>query len=176
LHWLKKQQQGNEIRSLLYFLMVNETQIRAIESMVKNIFAAEPEYFLVEAKIIPLNNVKVFLDGDNGISIEKCVQCNRALYRKIEEEHVFPLDDFSLEVSSPGLDQPLKLLRQYKKNIGRLIDVVLNDGTKKTGRLVELTEDGIILEETIGKNKNKLIVNHAILFNNIKTTTIQIVF
>ncbi len=191
MHWLKKQQQGNEIRSLLYFLMVNETQIRAIESMVKNIFAAEPEYFLVEAKIIPLNNVKVFLDGDKGISIEKCVQCNRALYRKIEEEHVFPLDDFSLEVSSPGLDQPLKLLRQYKKNIGRLvevllvdgikkegrlIDVVLIDGTKKTGRLMELTEDGIILEETIGKNKNKLIANHAILFNNIKTTTIQIVF
>jgi ribosome maturation factor RimP len=156
--------------------MVNETQIRAIEAMVKNIFAAEPEYFLVEAKIIPTNNVKVFLDGDKSISIEKCVQCNRALYRKIEEEHVFPLDDFSLEVSSPGLDQPLKLLRQYKKNMGRLIDVVLIDGTKKTGRLVELTEDGIILEETLGKNKNKLITDHAFLFNNIKTTTIQIVF
>ena len=176
MHWLKKQQQGNEIRSLLYLLMVNETQVRAIESMVKYIFAAEPEYFLVEVKINPTNNVKVFLDGDKGISIEKCVQCNRALYKKMEEGHVFPSDDFSLEVSSPGLDQPLKLLRQYKKNIGRLIDVVLIDGAKKAGRLIGLSEDGIILEETKGKNKKREVANHAILFNDIKTTTIQIVF
>lgn len=176
MQWLKKQQQGNEIRSLLYFLMVKETQIRAIESMVKNIFAGEPEYFLVEVKISPANDVKVFLDGDTGISIEKCVQCNRVLYKKIEEEHVFPSDDFSLEVSSPGLDQPLKLLRQYKKNIGRLIDVVLVDGTKKTGRLIELNEDGIILEEARGKNKKREVLNHTIPFNNIKKTTIQIVF
>lgn len=172
----KKQQKGNEIRSLLYFVMVNETQLKVIESMVKDIFAAEPEYFLVEVKIKPTNNVKVFLDGDKGISIEKCVQCNRALYKKIVEEHVFPADDFSLEVSSPGLDQPLKLLRQYKKNIGRLIEVVMFDGTKKEGRLTELAEDGIILEETRGKNKKREVANHAILFNNIKTTTIQIVF
>jgi ribosome maturation factor RimP len=151
--------------------------------MVKDIFAGEPEYFLVEVKIKPTNNVKVFLDGDKGISIEKCVQCNRALYKRIEEDHLFPDDDFSLEVSSPGLDQPLKLLRQYKKNIGRPIEVLLIDGTKKEGRLTELTEDGIILEETKGKNlvrnragKKKEVVNHPILFNNIKTTTIQIVF
>ncbi len=144
--------------------------------MVKDIFAEEPEYFLVEVKIKPTNNVKVFLDGDHGISIDKCVQCNRALYKKMEEVNLFPADDFSLEVSSPGLDQPLKLLRQYKKNIGRLIEVVLIDGTKKEGRLTELTEDGIILEETKGRNKKKEVVNHAILFNNIKTTTIQIVF
>ena len=173
---VKKQQKGNEIRSLLYFVMVNETQVKVIDSMVKDIFADEPEYFLVEVKIKPTNNVKVFLDGDNGISIEKCVQCNRALYKRIEEEHLFPADDFSLEVSSPGLDQPLKLMRQYKKNIGRLIEVLMLDGTKKEGRLIELTEDGIILEEAKGKSKRREVVNHAILFNNIKTTTIQIVF
>jgi ribosome maturation factor RimP len=98
------------------------------------------------------------------------------LYKRIEEEHLFPADDFSLEVSSPGLDQPLKLMRQYKKNIGRLIEVLMLDGTKKEGRLIELTEDGIILEEAKGKSKRREVVNHAILFNNIKTTTIQIVF
>jgi ribosome maturation factor RimP len=171
-----KQQQGNEIRSLLYFLMVNEIQIRTIESMLQNILSAEPEYFVVEVKIKPTNNVKVFLDGDKGISIEKCVQCNRALYKKIEEDHLFPSDDFSLEVSSPGLDQPLRSLRQYKKNIGRLIDVLMIDGTRKEGKLIESGEDGIVLEETKGKNKKKEIINHAILFINIKTTTIQIVF
>jgi len=144
--------------------------------MVQDLLSAEPAYFLVEIKIKPTNNVKVFLDGDNGISIEKCVQYNRALYKKFEESHLFPSDDFSLEISSPGLDQPLRSLRQYKKNIGRLVDVLLLDGTKKEGKMIDVTEDGIILEETKGKNKKKEIINHAILFSNIKTTTIQIVF
>ncbi|HLK30029.1 MAG TPA: hypothetical protein VKT28_15720 [Puia sp.] len=144
--------------------------------MLQDLLSAEQQYFLVEIKIKPTNNVKVFLDGDNGISIEKCVQYNRALYKKLEESHLFPADDFSLEVSSPGLDQPLKSLRQYKKNIGRLIEVLFIDGTKKEGKMTEVTEDGIVLEETKGKNKKKEIINHAILFSNIKTTTIQIVF
>ena len=94
----------------------------------------------------------------------------------MEEEHFFPSDDFSLEVSSPGLDQPLKSLRQYKKNIGRLIEVLLVDGQKILGKLIDASEDGIVLEETKGKNKKKELINHAILFNNIKSTTIQIVF
>jgi ribosome maturation factor RimP len=156
--------------------MVNETQISSIESMVQDLLSAEPAYFLVEIKIKPTNNIKVFLDGDSGISIEKCVQYNRALYKKLEETQLFPSDDFSLEVSSPGLDQPLKSFRQYKKNTGRLVDVLLLDGTKKEGKMTEVTEDGIIVEETKGKNKKKEIINHAILFSNIKTTTIQIVF
>ncbi|MES1221682.1 MAG: ribosome maturation factor, partial [Bacteroidota bacterium] len=122
--------------------MVYETQIRSIESMVRDLLGTEPEYFLVEVKIKPTNNVKVFLDGDNGISIEKCVQYNRSLYKKLEESHLFPSDDFSLEISSPGLDQPLKSLRQYKKNIGRMVEVVLLDGTKKEGKMSEVTEDG----------------------------------
>ena len=103
-------------------------------------------YFLVDLRIKPTNNVKVFLDGDSGITIEKCVQVNRKLYRKLEEEGFYPDGDFSLEVSSAGLDEPLKLLRQYKKNIGRLVEVELLDGAQKEGQLTEVNEDGIVLE------------------------------
>src|SRR5580693_3561181 len=110
--------------------MVNET-VKSIENMLQAILAEETVYFLVEVRIKPTNNVKVFLDGDQGISIEKCVQVNRALYRKLEESGLFPADDFSLEVSSPGLDEPLKMLRQYRKNIGRLVEVLLQDGSRK---------------------------------------------
>lgn len=164
--------------------MGNETQIRAIESMAEAVLAGEPSYFLVELRIKPTNNVKLFLDGDEGITIEKCVQFNRALYKKIEEAGIFPGGDFSLEVSSPGLDEPLKSIRQYKKNIGRKVEVLLEDGTKKEGRLTEVSEDGIIVEEAKGKNpsrpgrdgKQKELINHTILFNNIKTTKIQVVF
>jgi ribosome maturation factor RimP len=155
--------------------MVNET-VKSIENMLQAILAEETVYFLVEVRIKPTNNVKVFLDGDQGISIEKCVQVNRALYRKLEESGLFPADDFSLEVSSPGLDEPLKMLRQYRKNIGRLVEVLLQDGSRKEGRLTEVSEDGIIIEETKGKNKKKEVINHTFLFDNIKTTKIQVVF
>jgi ribosome maturation factor RimP len=156
-------------------LMVNET-VKAVESLVQGLLGGEPGYFLVEVRIKPTNNVKVYIDGDQGISIEKCVQYNRALYKKLEESGLFPTGDFSLEVSSPGLDEPLKLLRQYKKNIGRQVELVLQDGSKKEGKLLEVSEDGVIVEETRGKNKKKEVINHTFLFDNIKTTKIQVVF
>jgi ribosome maturation factor RimP len=155
--------------------MTNET-VKTIEGLVEGLLAAEPEYFLVDVRIKPTNNVKVYIDGDQGISIEKCVRYNRALYKKLEEAGLFPNGDFSLEVSSPGLDEPLKLHRQYKKNIGRLVDLVLQDGSKIEGRLLEVSQDGIIVEETRGRNKKKEVINHAFLFDNIKTTKIQVVF
>lgn len=154
---------------------MNET-VKTIEGRIEEILAGEPGYFLVEVKIKPTNNVKVYIDGDQGISIEKCVQFNRPLYKKLEESNLFPNGDFSLEVSSPGLDEPLKLHRQYRKNIGRQVELVLQDGSKVEGRLVDVSEDGVIVEETRGKNKKKEIVNHTFLFENIKTTKIQVVF
>lgn len=163
--------------------MDNENILQRIESMVAGILGPEPAYFLVEARIKPTNNIKIFLDGDQGITIEKCVQFNRAMYKKIEEANFFPSGDFSLEVSSPGLDEPLKLYRQYRKNIGRPIEVMLTDGTRKEGKLLEVTEDGIIVEETpVKKNphgkmvKNPVLMNYSYLFNNIKSTKIQVVF
>lgn len=144
--------------------------------MVQGLLAAETGYFLVEVKIKPTHNIRVYLDGDNGISIDKCVQVNRALYKQLEASGLFPADDFSLEVSSPGLDEPLKLLRQYRKNIGRQVELLLQDGSKKEGRLLEVGEDGIIVEETKGKNRKKEVINHTFLFDNIKTTKISVVF
>jgi ribosome maturation factor RimP len=156
--------------------MVSETQNQAIEAMLESILANEPDYFLVGIKIKPTNNIKVFLDGDNGITIEKCVQFNRALYKKIEAGNLFPDGDFSLEVSSPGVDEPVRSFRQYKKNIGRNIEVILNDGNKKEGKLLSVSEDGIVIEETKGKNKRKEIIDHSFLFSDIKSTKIQTVF
>jgi ribosome maturation factor RimP len=169
-----KQQKGTGSFPSL-FSMINET-LKTVENMVQALLADEQDYFLVEVRIKPTNNIKVFLDGDKGIPIEKCVQINRAVYKQLEGSGIFPGDDFSLEVSSPGLDEPLKLLRQYKKNIGRRVEILLQDGSKTEGRLLEVGEDGIIVEETKGKNKKKEVINHRFLFDNIKTTKIQVVF
>jgi ribosome maturation factor RimP len=156
--------------------MIIENQVQAIEQMVEGLLAEDSQYFLVEVKIKPTNNVKVFLDGDNGISIEKCIYYNRQLYKKLETSGMFPADDFSLEVSSPGLDEPLKLFRQYRKNVGRKVEVLLKDGIRTDGVLKEVREDGIVVEETRGKNKKKEIITHEFPFESIKSTKIQIVF
>lgn len=161
-----------------------ETQVQAIEQMVESLLENDPAYFLVEVKIKPTNNVKVFLDGDSGISIEKCIVYNRALYKKLEESGLFPADDFSLEVSSPGLDEPLKLLRQYRKNKGREVEVLLKDGAKIEGKLLDIEENGILIEEEKGKSqhgrqvsqKKKEIIQHNLPFESIKSTRVTIRF
>lgn len=140
------------------------------------LLADQPQYFLVEIKIKPTNNVKVYLDGNQGITIEKCISINRALYKQLEETKLFPNDDFSLEVSSPGLDEPLKLHRQFIKNIGRPVEILLKDGRKVEGKLLEVTEDALLVEEIRGKNKKKETIQHTLLLTDIKSTKLQIVF
>ncbi len=168
--------EGNDYRSLLLFYMANETPLQAIEKMLNSILAEEPEYFAVSVKLTPGNNIKIFIDGDNGVTIQKCVRVNRQLYKLIEEAGMYPEGEFSLEISSPGLDEPLKMHRQYVKNIGRDIEVVFADDTKKEGKLLAVTEADIIVEHTEGKGKKAVTQQLVIPFNNIKTTTVQIKF
>jgi ribosome maturation factor RimP len=156
--------------------MQSDSVVQNIEHLVNKFLENEPDYFLVDIKIKPTNNIKVFIDGDKGISIEKCVQFNRQLYKQIESNNFFPDGDFSLEVSSPGIDKPLKLQRQYLKNIGRNIELLFNDGTIKTGRLLQVSTDDLIVEETTGKGKKTETKQLVIPFSNIKTTTVQIEF
>ena len=156
--------------------MNKDQQNEAIAQMMNRLLEQEPSYFLVSITIKPVNNIKVYLDADTGVVIEKCVAFNRQLYKQIEESELYPPGDFSLEVSSPGLEEPLKLHRQYVKNVGRLIEVTPLVGQVLTGVLKELDENKIILLEEKGKNKKKEIVEHIIPFDNIKTTKIQIVF
>jgi len=156
--------------------MSPDSVLNTIEKLVNEVLSQEKEYFLVEVKIKPTNNIKVYVDGDNGISIEKCVQFNRSLYKKISAADLFPAGDFSLEVSSPGVDKPLRSKRQYLKNMGRNVQVLFNDGSEKTGKLTEVTDADIIIEESVGKGKKAEVQQVVIPFSNIKTTTVQIQF
>ena len=154
--------------------MANEQVIASIRQLLDELLSSNPDYFLVEVKIKPTNNVKVFLDGDKGVPVEKLVSMNRALYPMLEAANLFPDNDFSLEVSSPGLDEPLKLHRQYLKNIGRKVEVTLLDGTVKEGNLLAVSEEQIIIEEVLGKKKEKKTAD--IHFTEIKHTKVCIVF
>ncbi len=124
----------------------------------------------------PTNNVKVFLDADTGVVIDRCVSYNRLLYKELEASGLFPSGDFSLEVSSPGLDEPLKMNRQYRKNIGRKVEVALLEGSPVQGTLKLVTEEGITVSVEKGKGRKKETEDMEIPFDRIKATKIMIVF
>jgi ribosome maturation factor RimP len=154
--------------------MITETE--KIEEFVKQLIAKTDGLFLIEVKSAPGNKITVLLDGDKGVTIENCTAVNKALYKFIEETALFGDNNFSLEVSSFGIDKPLILLRQYKKNIGRNVEAVLTDGQKEEGKLVDANEEHIKLEQKTCKGNKMITKTTTILFNQIKHTTVLITF
>jgi ribosome maturation factor RimP len=154
--------------------MTQDTQIQAVEKLIGPLLF--DDIFLVSIKIKPTNNFKIFLDADSGLGIDKCIKINRALYKIMEEMGMYPEGDFSLEVSSPGLDEPLKLLRQYKKNIGRDVEVTMIDEVKKEGKLTAVTDENITIEYAEGKGKKAIVKTDEIPFDAVKQTKVQIKF
>jgi ribosome maturation factor RimP len=132
------------------------------------------DMFIVNIKIKPTNNIKLFLDADSGLSVSKSADVNRKLYKLIEAEGWFPEGDFSLEVSSPGVDEPLTGERQYKKNVGRTVLVTPVEGKDILGVLREVKENEIVLEVKVPKKKETIMVD--IPLSDIKKIVVQIIF
>ena len=133
------------------------------------------DIFVVSLKIKPTNNIKLYLEADSGFTVEKSISINRRLARAIEATGIFPEGDFSLEVSSPGLDAPLVLHRQYVKNIGKTVSVTDNNDVVVTGVLTEVNPEAITLSVK-PVSKKEVVVNKEISFNNIKKTIVEISF
>jgi ribosome maturation factor RimP len=112
------------------------------------------------------------VDKPEGITIEECVRISRAIESGLNRE----TEDFELEVSSPGLTEPFKVMEQYRKNVGRQVDVVKCDGLKISGLLQHVDEEGIVLEtkakirEAGQKRAKEVLQTVAIKFSEIKTT------
>ncbi len=154
---------------------VNELKDR-VYALIEPLLQEDPSYFLVHIKVKPGHIIRVYIDGDQGLPIKQCTSFNRKLYKAIEEAAWFPEGDFALEVSSPGVDEPLILNRQYVKNIGRNVEVILNDETVYVGNLKEVTDKDILIEWTAGKGKKATQEQLLIPFENIKSTIVQIQF
>ena len=152
--------------------MSREDQIEIVQKLLHPLLT--DDIFLVDIKIKPINNIKIYLDADSGLGIEKCIKINRALYKIMEEMAIYPDGDFSLEVSSPGIEEPLKLHRQYIKNTGRDLEVTLQDGSKQSGKLLSVTENDIVIEFTEGKNKKAVVKQLTIPFETIKEAVVLI--
>ncbi len=149
--------------------MLNKAKI---ESLINENLSGSDK-FLVECTVKPSNQIMVFIDSDTQILIDDCIQLSRYVEHKLNRDE----DDFELNVSSAGLDQPLKLLRQYTKNLGKDIDVKLKNGIKHSGTLLKADENHIELKPIPLKKKTKTpLVNIIIPFGEINETKIKILF
>ncbi len=136
------------------------------------------EYFIVEI-IIGGTRVKpkitILLDGDDGITIDYCAEISRKVANEIEEKNIIDTA-YTLEVSSPGIDFPLKFLRQYIKNIGRKLEIELIDGNIKTGKLEEVNEGILYLSADKKKKTIEEAVKQEIKLEEIKKAVVIISF
>lgn len=137
----------------------------------------KPSIFLIDLTITDAFKIIVTLDGDNGVTLQDCIDISRAIEHNLDREE----QDFSLEVASGGVSAPLKLVRQYKKNIGRTLQV--KTATEIiTAELVDANDEFITLAWTarepkkIGKGKETVEKRQGLPYTDIKEAIVTITF
>ncbi|HZK06880.1 MAG TPA: ribosome assembly cofactor RimP [Bacteroidales bacterium] len=118
--------------------MIDKTKIETLA----NAALADSDRFVTETKVSPGNIIIVTIDGDAGVTIDDCISLSKTIESSLNRDE----EDFELRVTSFGADSPLQLLRQYHKNIGRQLQVMLHDNEKVKGFLRTVTDEMIILE------------------------------
>lgn len=144
-----------------------------IRSYLEELFAEEKysENFLVDLQVHD-NKYEVFVDGDKGLTIERCREISRYLENQLEENSVVG-EKYTLEISSPGATRPLTMMRQYGKHIGRILKITLTDGAKLKGKLTGIEGEVLQIEEKI---KKKGVTMHEVPFSDIRESVVQISF
>lgn len=137
----------------------------------------KPSIFLIDLIITDAFKVIVNLDGDNGVALQDCIDVSRFIDANLDREE----QDYSLEVASVGVGSPLKLIRQYKKNIGRML--IVKTGTENIeAELVEANDDFVILSwkarepKKIGKGKETVQKRLEIPYVDIKEAIVTVTF
>ena len=126
-----------------------------VEQLVKTALDENPTLFLIDLTIGGDNTIRILLDGDEGVSLQSCMEVSRKVEHNLDREE----NDFSLEVSSCGVGSPLTLPRQFKKNVDRKLEVTDSEDKLVQGTLITVTEDSFTLEwkarepKPIGKGK-----------------------
>ena len=151
---------------------------KRVDELLQEFLAEREDLFLINLKFSAGDDITVILDGDDGVTLQDCLDASRAIENNLDrEEH-----DFALQVMSAGLSEPLSSERQFNKNLGREIEVLLNDSTELEGELLKVEEDKITLilkyrkPKDIGKGKVDVVEERAILYTDIKKALVAIKF
>lgn len=138
----------------------------------------ELNLFLVEVKITATNSITVVLDSDNSVTVDSCIAVSRFIEENLDRES----EDFELDVMSAGVGQPLRIYRQYVKNVGRNVEVLTNDGIKYKAQLTSANETEVVLnfsEKVVveGKKRKQEVQREVKLpYTQIKTAKVVVSF
>ncbi|MBA5793309.1 ribosome assembly cofactor RimP [Flavobacterium sp. xlx-214] len=149
-----------------------------VKDLLEQGLAEHPELFLIDFTISPDFKISVVIDGDNGVTLQDCIDVSRSIEHNLDREE----QDFSLEVASAGATAPMKFPRQYQKNIGRTLEVTSNDDTKIEAKLIDANNEAIKLEwkarepKKVGKGKETVVKTAEIPYISIKKAVVVISF
>ncbi len=151
---------------------------KEVEKLVEKILDRD-DLFLVNVMVTGHGDngkILVYIDGDEGLDIGTCSSVSKRLSNELDFMDI-PAKKYTLEVSSPGLDQPLKMRRQYIKNTGKTVKIVLNNNETKKGRLINVKEHEIVIEQEIKEKKKKIRYERlTVPFKDIKKTKVVVTF
>jgi len=150
---------------------------KKVEDLLEEALAENSALFLIELAFLPGNKIYVVVDGDTGISLKECIRISRNIENNFDREE----EDFSLEVTSPDIADPLKVKRQYQKNINRILKVTTNEAVFE-GTLIEANDKYVVLTwktrepKPIGKGKVTVEKSVTIAHENIREAKVKIIF
>ena len=150
---------------------------KEVEKLLNEALAEKPHLFLIDLSITGANQIRVIIDGDNGVSVQDCMDVSSAIEHNLDREE----QDFSLEVLSAGVSEPLTMVRQYKKNVGRSLQLTTENDTIE-GELTEVTEDAVTLKwkarepKPVGKGKVTVKKEATVPYNDIVEAKVMIKF
>lgn len=147
----------------------NITDSMISEQLIKDLTNSHLEgsdRFVVSVAVKSDNRIRIFIDSDTHVLIEHCIELSKFIESQLNRE----VEDFELNVSSSGLDQPYKQPRQFVKNIGREVSVLLKDNSRLNGTLISADEEAFIITEVSKVKKIIAETNHRFLYSDIKET------
>jgi len=148
-----------------------------VESLVNEAVGENERLFLIDLSFSSDNKIIVIVDGDDGVPLKECIRISRHVEHNLDREE----EDFALEVTTPGATSPITNKRQYKKNIGRVLQVK-TDTENFEGILIESNDESISLEwkarepKPIGKGKVTVVKNATLTYDSIKEAIVKIIF
>ncbi|MEM6720252.1 MAG: ribosome assembly cofactor RimP [Bacteroidota bacterium] len=149
-----------------------------VTDLLQEVLEEESSLFLISKEIKQGNKIVIVIDGDNGVTLNDCMKVSRHIEHNLDREE----EDFSLEVYSAGISEGITHIRQYKKNVGRKLEVIVEDSSKVAGTLVAADDDKIKLQwkaresKPIGKGKVTVQKEQEIPYENIVKAKVMVTF
>lgn len=168
---------GDHMSPLSLSILMEDLKQKLVELVERNL--PDEEHFLIDLQVTPKKdqmNLNILIDADQGLTIDTCAKVSRLVSEEIDALDLID-SAYRIEVSSPGVDFPLSSVRQYRKNVGRELKVLLSDGKEQKGKLIEANENGIILSVKVKEKGKKAVEKELpIAYDEIKKSVVQVSF